>query len=157
MVCRIGLAVVVAASVLAAECVTTGATRSAGDEAAVRAVLDTYAESQNKGDVDMHASIWDQAGVKYRTNQPAIEGMKALREDWEDRFPIYTNHMVITVKEVIVSGGWAFARGTYTNEAVPKIPGRGINYESGKFLTVFKRQPDGTWKIYADAPSSSLL
>jgi ketosteroid isomerase-like protein len=157
MVHRIGFAVIVAASVLAAGCVTTGATSSAGDEAAVRAVLDTYAESQNKGDVDMHASIWDEAAIKYRCNWPAIEGLKALREDWGYSFPLYTNHMVITITEVIVSGDWAFARGTYTNEAVPKIPRRGINYYNGKFLTVFKREPDGTWKIYADAPNSNML
>ncbi len=151
----VGLVMIAAVSVLAAGCLTTGAKGRAADEAAVRAVLDTYAESVTKGDVNLHASIWDEAGIKHKPNAPAIVGMQAMRERWEKNFPLNDRHMVIKIQEVIVSGDWAFAHGVYTDEAVPKAGGKTV-YTDGKFLTVFKREPDGTWKIYADTSSSNV-
>lgn len=63
--------------------------------------------------------------------------------------------MVVTTKEVIVSGDWAFAHGVYTDESTPKAGGK-TAYTDGKFLTVFKRGPDGKWRIYADTSSSNV-
>ena len=153
MINKVGLVMVAAASVLAAGCATMGSRDSAADEAAVRAVLDTYVESENRSDVDLHASIWDEAGIQYRMQWPAIVGLKALRTEWQDSFPLYTIHMTATIKELVVSGDWAFAYGVYTSERKPKIPSMDWSYIDGKFLTIFKREHDGTWKIYADAPS----
>jgi ketosteroid isomerase-like protein len=153
MLNKVGLVMVAAMSVLAAGCVTTGAKGSAADEAAVRAVLDVYTESINEDDVDLHASIWDEAGVMLKGGQPLIVGTKALRERWEKNWAIYANRMVITISELIVTGDWALARCAFTNEAKPKTAGSGTNPTNGNHLMVFKREPDGTWKIYADAVS----
>jgi uncharacterized protein (TIGR02246 family) len=156
MLKRVGLALVAGACLLAAGCLTTGAKGSTADEDAVRAVLDTYAASVNKGDVNLHASIWDEAGIKLKPNAPAIVGMQALRQRWEKNFAAYASrHMVITIQEVILSGDWAFARGVYTDDAVLKADGK-TEHTDGKFLTVFRREADGAWKIYADAPSSNV-
>jgi len=153
---RVGLVMIAAVSVLAAGCLTTGAKGSAADEAAVRAVLDKYAESVNKLDVNLHVSIWDEAGIKHKPNAPAVVGLPAMRERLEKNFPTYASrHMVIKIQEVIVSGDWAFAHGVYTDEAVLKAGGK-TAYTDGKFLTVFKREPDGAWKIYADTSSSNV-
>jgi ketosteroid isomerase-like protein len=154
MLKRVGLVLVLVASLLAAGCVTTGARGSAADEAAVRAVLQTYAESVSKGDVEMHAALWDEAAIKHKPNAPAIVGIQALRERWKG-WALNTTRMVVTTQEVIVSGDWAFAHGVYTSESVPKAGGK-TTYVDGKFLTVFKREADGTWKIYADTSSSNV-
>jgi ketosteroid isomerase-like protein len=156
MLKRAGLAVVVGACLvlLVTGCVSTGGKSSEADEAAVRAVLQTYAESVTKGDVEMHAALWDEAAIKHKPNAPAIVGIQALRERWKG-WALNTTRMVITTQEVVVSGDWAFAHGVYTSESVPKAGGK-TTYVDGKFLTVFKREPDGIWRIYADTSSSNV-
>jgi hypothetical protein len=52
--------------------------------------------------------------------------------------------MDINAEEIVVSDDWAYSRGTFTvDEAV-----------EGKFLTIFRRQEDGSWRIYRDSVSS---
>ena len=157
MVRRAGLVAIAVANLilLVAGCATTGGRDIAADEAAVRAVLDTYAESVNKNDVEQHASIWDDAGIKDKPNAPTVVGLKALKERWLKSWGTSTSRMAITINQLVVSGDLAVAHGVYTNESVPKDGGKTV-YTDGKFLTVFRRQPDGTWKIYADASSSNV-
>jgi ketosteroid isomerase-like protein len=62
--------------------------------------------------------------------------------------------MEIKIKEVEVSDDLAFARGTYSMDFIIKANGAVIPYE-GKYLTVFKKQSDGSWKIYRDSYSSN--
>ena len=61
----------------------------------------------------------------------------------------------IKIEEVQVAGDWGFARGTYTSSAKPKAGG-GNRLVDGKFLTIFKRQPDSSWKIFRDCYNSNV-
>ena len=58
--------------------------------------------------------------------------------------------MEINAEEIVVLGDWAFSSGNYS--ADPVKDGKTLHFE-GKFLTVFKRQDDGSWKIYRDSAS----
>ncbi len=49
-------------------------------------------------------------------------------------------------QDVVVSGDWATVRGTYTATFTPAAGGGPIS-ESGKWMSFFKRQSDGTWKV----------
>jgi ketosteroid isomerase-like protein len=62
---------------------------------------------------------------------------------------------VIKNEEIQLSGNFGFARGTYSALLVPKAGGEEIPID-GKYLTIFKKQADGTWKIYRDAFNSSV-
>ena len=58
-----------------------------------------------------------------------------------ERFANAPSSMEINSEEVVVTDDWAYSRGTFTvNEVV-----------EGKFLTIFRRQDDGSWRIYRDA------
>ena len=58
-----------------------------------------------------------------------------------ERFANAPASMDINSEEIVVTDDWAFSRGTFVvNNAV-----------EGKFLTIFRRQEDGTWRIYRDA------
>jgi ketosteroid isomerase-like protein len=58
-----------------------------------------------------------------------------------ERFAKPPASMEINSEEVVVTGDWAFSRGNFTvNNAL-----------EGKFLTIFRRQDDGSWRIYRDA------
>ena len=49
--------------------------------------------------------------------------------------------MSINADEVEVLGDWAFSSGNF--KVGEKV--------DGKFLTIFRRQDDGSWRIYRDA------
>ena len=56
---------------------------------------------------------------------------------------------IITVEETQVAGDWGFARGTATVTSKSKTGGATTNLEAN-FLTIFKKQADGSWKIFRD-------
>jgi ketosteroid isomerase-like protein len=51
------------------------------------------------------------------------------------------------MQEVTVSGDYAFQRGTYQYDMRPRTGGAAAR-TSGKLMGIFRRQPDGSWKIY---------
>ena len=62
---------------------------------------------------------------------------------------------VINNEEVQVAGDWAFSRGTYTLSITPKAGGEEI-FIDGKYMTILKRQTDGSWKIHRDIFNSNV-
>jgi hypothetical protein len=58
-------------------------------------------------------------------------------------------------EETVVRGDIAYCRGTFTRVMTPKAGGASVNYD-GKFLTILKRQGDGTRKIYRDCFNSNV-
>jgi ketosteroid isomerase-like protein len=63
--------------------------------------------------------------------------------------------MDITNEEVQVSGDLAFARGTYAATVTPKAGGE-ETFIDGKYMTILKRQTDGSWKIHRDIFNSNV-
>jgi ketosteroid isomerase-like protein len=110
----------------------------------------------NAGDADAWIKLWDDRGVQLTPGAPANVGKDAILRAMRGAFE--TNdyqEMVINNEEVEVSGDFGFARGTYSLLLVPRAGGDGIPLD-GKYLTIFKKQPDGIWKIYRDAFNSNV-
>jgi ketosteroid isomerase-like protein len=63
--------------------------------------------------------------------------------------------MAINPLEVVVAGPWAYSRGLYTQDLTSKATGN-VAHVDGKFLTIFRKQPDGSWKIYRDCFNSNV-
>jgi ketosteroid isomerase-like protein len=55
--------------------------------------------------------------------------------------------MKIAPVETVIMGDYAFSRGNYAQTAMVK--GSPVELE-GKFMTIFRRQEDGSWRIYRD-------
>lgn len=53
--------------------------------------------------------------------------------------------MTVTPDEIVVAGDWAWARGTIASDVVVK--GSDVHHEV-KYVNIYKRQADGSWKIY---------
>ena len=49
---------------------------------------------------------------------------------------------------------WAFERGTYTITLTPKTGGDPIR-DDGKYITLYQRQADGTWRMARDTWNSN--
>jgi uncharacterized protein (TIGR02246 family) len=86
-------------------------------------------------------------------NEPAVRGRAAIRA-WLEKFPPMTEFKLNNVK---VEGceDLSYVLASYTMTIVrPGAPGP--VKDSGKFVTVLRRQPDGRWLVAVDMFSSDL-
>jgi uncharacterized protein (TIGR02246 family) len=60
----------------------------------------------------------------------------------------------LTTGSVDVGGDYAIETGTYDLTATP--PGGKPVTDKGKYITVWKKQPDGSWKIYRDIANTDI-
>lgn len=74
--------------------------------------------------------------------RPALEA--AYRQDFAEVWKTPAK-VRLHAEEVIISGEYAFARGADT--LVQEQDGRQME-ETGKWLFIYRRQPDGTWKYH---------
>ncbi len=99
--------------------------------------------------------MWDEKGIKMSPNRPSIYGKSALRDRKQksaNKREYVTQNIML--EDAQVAGDFGFAHGTYTTSYKPK--GGGVTRSSeGKFLTIFKKQANGSWKIYRDSVSSN--
>lgn len=132
----------------------------AGSEAdsfrvAVEEIFDTYSSANMKKDVDTWIALWDDEGIKMSPNRLAINGKFAIEEMKRKKSQNpddMTQSIELEDAQVSGSGDFGFAHGTFTTTVKPKGGGE-TKHKEGKFLTIFKKQADGSWKIYRDAVS----
>ena len=83
------------------------------------------------------------------TEFPSINGKEELRPTIEGLFGVFDFELPYTVDKVEVHGDWAFARSSFSYSMTLKEGGE-TTTRAGKELDVFKRQADGSWKIYME-------
>jgi len=123
-------------------------------EAVVLDTWVTWSATVNAGDVDGWIALWDDNGVQMPQNATAVHGKAAIRQAFSEiLLSVDFEEFTINNEEVRVFGDFGFARGTYSfvNAMVEGDP---VPFE-GKYLTILKRQPDGSWKVYRDCFNSN--
>jgi len=118
--------------------------------AAIVALFDRYTKAVNSLDTELWLANWDEEGIKYMANAPAFVGKASITSLVRSKWPQYeSRRMSIAIEQTEASGDLAIARGTYTSE--DRLKGAGSStLTKGWFLTVFRRQADGSWRIYRD-------
>ncbi len=115
----------------------------ASDKAAIRALWESYAAHRVAGDTDQWLGLWDENGIQMPPGMPA-RSIESLRPKLPDAWAASPRDaMEIAPEEIVVTDGWAYTRGTYTADAAD-------SHFEGKFMTILRRQNDGTWRIYRD-------
>jgi ketosteroid isomerase-like protein len=126
---------------------------------AIRQVWVNYAAFVESGDTAAWLSQYDAEGIQMRPDSPA-RGRPDLDafvvSSWKARMDAFDTKMSVTPMEITVAGPWAYSRGVYTQDMIAKATKKATHFD-GKFLTIFKRQNDGGWKIYRDCFNSNLL
>ena len=135
-----------------------GAQSLEADNAAIKQIWMNYAAFVERGESANWLSQWDAEGIQLRADAPA----RAKKEldaqvpaQFKARFDANDTKMTINVLEIVVNGSWAFSRGTYTQDMTSRASGNTVHVD-GKFLTIFKKQSDGTWKLYRDCFNSNV-
>jgi len=65
-----------------------------------------------------------------------------------------TKHASVSDRNVVVIGDWAFERGSFVWAVSPAAGGE-TTEDQGRFLAIWRRQPDGSWKVAHDIWNSS--
>ena len=123
----------------------------AADLKAINALSDQYAAAFNSGDVAASVATYADDAILMGPNTPAFEGKQAIQSAHESQFKFYADRNIAatlssTPLETEAAGDWAYQRGNYTNTFTPKS-GKPME-DSGKYLSILKRQLDGAWKTY---------
>lgn len=124
----------------------------AEDAAAINTIWDSYEAARVAGDADSWLSLWDEGGVQMPPGMPA-RGKDVLMVGVPKAFvAMPASAMEISPEEIVIMGDWAFSRGNYT--AALTSQGNEVEVD-GKFMTIFRRQEDASWKIYRDIFNSN--
>lgn len=125
------------------------------DKAAIRAVSATAAK--NAMAVPFDAAVYTNgyytSDALFQTPNATILTGSAEIIAWMKAFPPLTN-VVFTDVEVEGAGDLAWTRGTYVLTINP--PGAAPINDAGKYLNVWKKQADGSWRVYRDSYNSDL-
>ena len=148
----------VVASIVAGKLRATISFHSVEDDiAAIEEVLNQYAVTVNAGDFEGWLSLHAEDVVKMGPDKPATFGREALRAASQAGWDTFMLEMALYPEDAQVDGDMGFARGTYSMSVTPKAGGETIvAVPDGKYLTICKRQADGSWKISHDCYNSNV-
>ena len=112
-------------------------------------------------DADRIASFWADDGSHFSPNMPALNGRAAVRTAFKEFLadPTVRVNAEATAVEVSKAGDMAYVKGSYTAQYTD--PGsKKLVLGKGKYVTVYQKQIDGSWKIAvnsdsADAPAAA--
>ena len=101
-------------------------------------------------DAERTASFYADSASVLPSGMPVIVGRDGIRRMWSAVFqtPGFTTKSHLVIAQVASAGDLAFTQGSYeaTFNGVS-----GPTTEKGKFLTVWRKSVDGSWKIVSDA------
>jgi ketosteroid isomerase-like protein len=121
------------------------------DVAAIKALLDQWVQLYNAEDFDRLVSIFNAENTTLMPpNESACKGKDAILLWYQKASGLNAEHVDSSVVEdVRVSGDLAVAWGTDSSIMTPRSGGEPVK-SSYKWIDVFERQPDGTWKCICE-------
>jgi uncharacterized protein (TIGR02246 family) len=127
---------------------------------AIKEVLKQYAVACNTGDFDLWISLWSDEieVVQMPPDSPARIGKTAVSDAVKSFFDTLKMEMkIIKIEDAKVYGDLGLTHCNYTMALTPKAGGKTIvAAPDSKALTIYKRQSDGSWKIYYDCFNSNV-
>lgn len=132
-------------------CATTTTTSNA--DSYIRTATARFQDAFNRNDWNSVASYYTDDAVMLLPNTDAQKGRAAIRAGLTSMAGMSPN-LHIMPERIVQSGDLAYETGTYTMAMTPS-GGTTMN-DRGKYLTVWRRQTNGDWKIVADMINTSM-
>ena len=138
---------------------SAAAPEAAADTAAVRAAID-FANTRgvdafNAGSPDAMIANYADDAVVMMPGMKAMVGKAAIDAGYKGMFQsMDMKNFQPTTTDVVVQGDVAIESGSMTFEAGPK--GGKLASDTVKYLTVWKKQGDGSWKIIRDINNTDI-
>ena len=128
----------------------------AADEAQIRQSDVAWSKVAESKQLDEHNAYFLEDAVVLAPNEEMASGKEAIRKLVADLFAIpgFAIKWQPTKVEAARSGDFGYSLGTY--ELSMNDPKGMPIADRGKYLTVWKKQADGSWKVAADMFNSNL-
>lgn len=124
------------------------------DLAAIEEFNRLYVTALNTSDMELLGSLTTEDHIMMAPNAPAFVGKKANDDLNGPVLAKYDNVEIWTPLETEVGGDWAWQRGAYDITMTPKDGTDGTLRSVGKYLHIYRRQADGSWRMIRDMYSS---
>ena len=109
-----------------------------------------FAAAMNKGDVVTAMRVYADDAKLLPPNSPAVSGKANIQGFWEGAAQaLGIKHVSMNTVAVEFIDDTAIEQGEYTLDLA-------AGEDKGKFVVVWKRQPDGSWKWHLDIFNSDL-
>ena len=127
----------------------------AADEAAIRAADAEWVKAVGAKDMQQSTSYYADTAQLFAPNAPAAQGKDAIQKAFTGllAMPGFALTFAPTKVEVSRSGDLAYETGDYeltTNDKKGKP-----QTTKAKYVVVWGKQPDGTWKALVDSPTTT--
>jgi ketosteroid isomerase-like protein len=124
-----------------------------GDTVAIRRFIDSaearFVAAANRGDVEAIMADYGTDPILLRANRPLERGRHALRKEYTELYGrAQTKDAKVVTQAVLYGSDMAVETGTYE---VTVLANGGERRDTGKYIFVWKRQLDGSWKGMLDA------
>jgi uncharacterized protein (TIGR02246 family) len=127
----------------------------AADEGAIRDADTQWSKTAAAGDLEGTVSYYTDDASLLAPNAPVASGKPAIHAVWAGLLGPGTSISWQANKvEVARSSDLAYIQGTY-QLSMKDAQGNPVS-DKGKFVEVWKKQPDGKWKVVADIFNSDL-
>ena len=142
---------------LGAACTRTVPDTREADIKAVKGVEAAWVEDIATKDVDKFAGYYSDDASLLMPNAPIINGKDSIKAALKPMLadPNFALTFQSTRAEASKGGDFVYTIGTYSM-TTSRPNGKTAATDKGKYLTVFKKQADGSWKAVADMISSDM-
>jgi uncharacterized protein (TIGR02246 family) len=122
----------------------------AAEEAAIRAASAAWSQAATSKDLDKAVSFYTDAALILPEKAPAVRGNENIRKHWAPLLALPGPGLSWQTSSLDVarSGDLAYETGTYNFVTTDK-KGKSTD-NKGKYLVIWKKQTDGSWKVAVD-------
>jgi len=109
-----------------------------------------YMDAFAKSDAGALASLYDESGSRFSPNGVVVRGRPAIAESVAGFMKSVTGPIKVNIEtqDLWLVDDLAYETGKYTYTFTP--PGKTETQTGGHYVTVWKREADGSWRIMAD-------
>lgn len=113
-----------------------------------------FADLFNRGAIDTLATMYTPDAMVLPPNSDPVRGLDSIRTFWAGARQQGLKAVELRTTDVAVSGDFAIETGAYT---LTIQPGSGPAVtDRGKYVVVWRRQPNGSWKLFRDIFNTSM-
>jgi uncharacterized protein (TIGR02246 family) len=120
---------------------------------AIEAVLVKFSEAFNSKDAAAVAAHYAEDAAVFPPDSARIDGRANIQNFWKGAIDAGLSDLTLKAVEVQDQGDWAYEVGELGYSA----PGTGDSRSTatGKYIVIWKKDADGTWRIYRDIWNSN--
>ena len=107
-----------------------------------------FSAAVRKGNGAAIAALYTEDATLLPPDSDAFKGRAAIEAFWRGGLRMGIKEAVLTTVDVSGAGDLAYEIGRFALKVQPE--GKGLIEQKGKYVVVWKKAPDGVWKLHVD-------